>query len=66
MNLSTAKKPKPISGIVCSVKSCANNDGIGHCTAKQIAIGPMQATSCTETVCVTFKPISESAEGRIF
>ena len=61
-----SKNHKPIQGIVCSVKSCAYNDKSGHCVARQIAIGPMQATSCTETVCATFKPDSEQAEGRIF
>ncbi len=55
-----------ISGIVCSVKACAYNDKSGNCTAKQIEIGPMRATSCVETVCATFKPDSEQAEGKIF
>ena len=60
------KKPKAIQGIVCSVVHCAYNDKNGHCVAKQIEVGPMKATNCTETVCATFKPDSEQAEGRIF
>ena len=57
---------KPIKGIVCAVKNCAYNDKNGHCDAKQVEIGPMRATSCTETVCATFRPQTEQAEGRIF
>lgn len=60
------KNNKEISGIVCSVMHCAYNDKHGHCKAKQVEIGPMRATSSTETVCATFKPEPEQAEGQIF
>ena len=60
------KYRKPIQGVVCSVEHCAYNDKKGHCSAKQIEVGPIGATSCTETVCATFKPDPEQAEGRIF
>lgn len=50
------KHLKPIKGVVCDVVKCAYHDGIGHCTAKQISIGPIEATACSDTVCVTFKP----------
>ena len=64
--MNQGKNGKPISHVVCSVTHCAHNDKDGHCTAKQIEVGPIQATSCTETVCATFKPEPEQAEGRIF
>jgi hypothetical protein len=57
---------KTIHGVVCSVVSCYYNSKNGHCTAKQIEVGPMRATNCTETVCATYKPDPEKAEGRIF
>ena len=46
---------KTIRGINCDVKNCAYNDGENHCTAGKIAVGPGYATSCTDTVCATFK-----------
>ena len=55
-----------IPGVVCAVSSCSYNDQNTHCTAKQIAIGPKRAVSCAETVCATYKPDSEQAEGKIF
>lgn len=60
------KNRTPISGIICNVISCAYNDKDGRCCATQIEVGPMSATSCTQTVCATYKPESEGAEGRIF
>ena len=57
------KKNKPIKGVVCDVISCTYHDGDSHCTASQISIGPMQASSCTETVCATFKPHNVVTEG---
>ena len=60
------KDQTPIYGVLCNVVHCAYNTKEGHCTAKQIEVGPVQATSCSETVCATFKPDSEKAEGRIF
>ncbi len=55
-----------ISGVLCNAINCAYNDGHGCCQAKQIEIGPMQATSSNETVCATFRPDPESAESKIF
>lgn len=52
---SDRKNQKKIKGIVCDVKNCVWHDGISHCTAGQIAIGPSYATSCTDTVCATFR-----------
>lgn len=60
------KNSKTLPGVACSVTRCAYNDKNGHCTAKQVDIGPTCAKSVTETVCATFKPDSEQAEGRIF
>ena len=42
-------------GVVCDVHNCAYHDGNNYCTADKIAIGPSFATSCTDTVCATFK-----------
>lgn len=52
---STENNNPPIKGIKCDVKNCAYNDGKNHCTADHIAVGPGYATSCTDTVCATFK-----------
>jgi len=49
------KKIKHIKGVCCNVKNCAYHDGESCCTAKAINIGPMQAVSCQETICATFK-----------
>jgi len=43
------------NGIVCDVRNCVHHDGRSHCNAEQITIGPTYATSCTDTVCATFK-----------
>lgn len=48
-------EPRHIKGIVCSVTNCAYHDGDGYCTAKRVNIGPGYASSCTDTVCATFK-----------
>ena len=50
------KQQKPIKNVVCDVVYCEYHDGIGHCTAKQISIGPIEAHCCSDTVCATFKP----------
>ena len=50
------KANKPIKNVVCDVVYCAYHDGVGHCTAKQISIGPIEASCCSDTVCATFKP----------
>lgn len=42
-------------GVVCDVKNCVYNDQHSHCTAEKIAVGPTYATSCTDTVCATFR-----------
>ena len=48
--------PAHIRGIRCDVKNCLYHDGDSYCTADRIAIGPSFATSCTDTVCATFRP----------
>lgn len=50
-----AKSPKHIKGITCDVKNCVYHDSDCYCTAGKIAVGPSYATSCTDTVCATFK-----------
>ena len=42
-------------GVVCDVKNCMYNDKNSHCTAEKIAVGPTYATSCSDTVCATFR-----------
>ena len=53
---SKSNVPKHIKGLDCNVKNCCYNDGECYCTAKQIHIGPISATSGSETLCATFKP----------
>lgn len=60
------KSDKPLNGVICSVSSCYHNSQNDTCTALQIEIGPKNAANCTETVCATYKPDPEKAEGRIF
>lgn len=48
-------KCKTNKGVVCDVQNCSYHDGECHCTADRIAVGPSFATSCTDTVCATFK-----------
>ena len=55
-----------IPGIVCSASSCKYNTGSGGCAATQVAIGPSRAACCADTVCATFEPDSEEAQGKIF
>ncbi len=45
-----------IEGISCSVKNCMYHDGETYCTTDKICVGPVHATSSTDTVCATFKP----------
>lgn len=52
---SLGNPPKHIKGIVCSVKNCIYHDSDGYCTAKGVNIGPSFASSCTDTVCATFR-----------
>ena len=42
-------------GVSCDVKNCAYHDGECYCCADTISVGPSFATSCTDTVCATFK-----------
>ena len=44
-----------IKGITCDVRNCIYHDGDSYCTADRIAVGPSYATSCTDTVCATFR-----------
>lgn len=46
---------KKLKGVACDVKNCVYNDQKCHCTAEKIAVGPTYATSCTDTVCATFR-----------
>ncbi len=46
---------KHIKGISCDVRNCVHHDGDCYCAAEKIAIGPSYATSCSDTVCATFK-----------
>jgi len=55
MNPGKENKQKPIKGVVCDVVNCQYNDGDGSCRAKQISVGPICASACTDTVCATFK-----------
>ena len=48
------------NGVVCDVSNCVYHDGESTCTAETINVGPSYATSCTDTVCATFK--QKSAE----
>ncbi len=47
--------PPHIRGVSCCVKNCLHNDESGYCTAPSISIGPGYASSCTDTVCASFK-----------
>ena len=46
---------KKNKGVLCDVKNCVHHDGENHCTAEKINVGPSYATSCTDTVCATFR-----------
>ena len=47
--------PEHIKGIVCNVKNCVYHDKDSYCTAQRVCVGPGYASSCTDTVCATFK-----------
>jgi hypothetical protein len=49
------RQSKKIKGISCDVKNCEYNSGDESCGAGHIAVGPSFATSCSDTICVTFK-----------
>ncbi len=58
-NISDAKSKSQQNhnkGVVCDVRNCTYHDGDNYCTASKIAVGPSFATSCSDTVCATFKP----------
>ncbi len=42
--------------IFCNVKNCEYHGEDCTCHAERIAVGPNYASSCTDTVCATFKP----------
>lgn len=42
-------------GISCDVRNCVYHEGECSCTAEKVAVGPSFATSCTDTVCATFR-----------
>ena len=50
-----AEGKKKLKNVNCDVKNCMYNDLNGRCTAEKIAVGPTYATSCTDTVCATFR-----------
>lgn len=52
----THEMGKEIKGIVCDVKNCVYHDRENCCHAGQIAVGPSNAQSSSDTVCATFKP----------
>ena len=55
-NDAAAKKTcKENRGVLCDVINCVYHDGESRCTAEKINVGPSYATSCTDTVCATFK-----------
>ena len=45
-----------IKGIKCNVQNCYYHDCETYCTASEIAVGPHNADSSSETLCATFKP----------
>ena len=47
---------KHIKGIKCNVENCYYHDCDTYCTANEIAVGPHNAESSSETLCATFKP----------
>ncbi|MBQ9511262.1 MAG: DUF1540 domain-containing protein [Clostridia bacterium] len=49
------KTVKKNDGIRCDVSNCVYHDGDCTCRAEKISVGPSYATSCTDTVCATFK-----------
>ncbi|MBQ0010239.1 MAG: DUF1540 domain-containing protein [Ruminococcus sp.] len=51
----TCKTCKENKGVTCDVINCVYHDEGCHCTAEKISVGPSYATSCTDTVCATFK-----------
>lgn len=52
-----------LKGVYCDVKNCVHHDGESRCTAKEITVGPSYATSSSDTVCATFKPMENKTQG---
>lgn len=46
---------KHIDGIKCDVTNCVYHNGKSQCCAGCISVGPHNASSSTDTACVTFK-----------
>lgn len=44
-----------IDGIHCDVTNCHYNQENSKCNAKEIKVGPMYASTSSDTVCATFK-----------
>ena len=55
MKKSDKNENKPIKGVICEAVNCQYNSGEGQCCASQIAVAPIYAQACTDTVCATFK-----------
>ena len=51
----TCKTCKKNGGVSCDVTNCVYHDGDCTCKADRINVGPSYATSCTDTVCATFR-----------
>ena len=51
----TCKTCRENRGVRCDVINCVYHDGDDRCVAEKISVGPSYATSCTDTVCATFK-----------
>lgn len=51
----SCKTCKENRGVMCDVINCVYHNGEDTCTAEKITVGPSYATSCTDTVCATFK-----------
>ncbi len=45
-----------IAGIKCNVQNCHYHDKETCCTAKEISVGPVNASCSGDTLCATFKP----------
>ena len=48
------KDGQSINHVHCDVKNCIHNGHNCNCTAKEIKVGPHQASSCSDTVCQSF------------
>ena len=47
---------KHLSGVVCDVQNCVYHHGKSDCCAKEICVGPSEASCSANTACATFKP----------